>query len=312
MLDIITPIYNSNYLSYLLQSIASSKYIQKINVILVNDGDNCDYSTIINSFNILNINYLSYQKNQGPGIARQYGIDNSVSPFITFIDSDDIFLSSGLDIIIETIQNYPNKYLYLFDFIENNTICSKIDNFGTIGQVYSRDFLKYYNIKFPTEEPYYLEDYGFNSACMYILKYYNLQDRIYHIAKPLAKNPGRANSLTRKNIDEFIHKNWARGSAWNTKYAIDVALQNGVSEEFLFYDVSKIMSEQYWFYCSTHPSYKEAVLEGCKYYYNNCYKKFQIKFDVDLALEFWNNNYAKKIKTASNFLQFLKDLETTG
>lgn len=311
MLDIITPIYNSNYLSYLLQSIASSKYIQKINVILVNDGDNCDYSTIINSFNILNINYLSYQKNHGPGIARQYGVDNSASPFITFIDSDDIFLSNGLDIIIETIQNYPNKYLYLFDFIENDTICSKIDNFGTIGQVYSRDFLKYYNIKFPTEEPYYLEDYGFNSACMYILKYYNLQDRIYHIVKPLAKNPGRENSLTRKNIDEFIYKNWARGSAWNTKYAIDVALQNGVSEEFLFYDVSKIMSEQYWFYCSTYPSYKEAVLEGCKYYYNNCYKKFQIKFGIDLALKFWNNNYVKKIKTSSNFLQFLKDLETT-
>ena len=178
ILDIITPIYKSNYLFNLLHSISSSKYISDINIILVNDGDNQDYSQILDQFKNLQINYLSYQNNQGPGIARQYGIDNSSSPFITFIDSDDIFLSEGIDVIIETIQNYPNKYLYLFDFIENNIVCSKIDHYGTMGQVYNRDFLNLYNLRFPTEQPYYLEDYGFNTACMYILKYYNYNDYI--------------------------------------------------------------------------------------------------------------------------------------
>lgn len=313
-LDIITPIYNSDYLFSLLQSITSTKYIQNLNIILVNDGDNRNYSSIINQFKNLNIIYLSYEKNQGPGIARQYGLDNSRAPFITFIDSDDIFLPNGLNTIIETIQKYPDKYLYLFDFIENDVYCSKIDHYGTMGQIYARKFLNKYNIKFPTKQPYYLEDYGFNLASMYILKYYQQENKIYHIINSLTKNVGPANSLTRKNYDEFIYKNWARGSAWNTTYAINFALKNGVSYKFLLDDASKIMSEQYWFYCNTnqfHPQYLTSVLEGCKYYYNNCYKQFQNIFGIDCAIKWWNDNYKLKIDKnfPTNFIQFLNKME---
>ncbi len=308
-LDIIIPIYKSKYLFNLLQSIASSKYIADINIILVNDGDKQDYSQIINSFNNLHISYLSYENNQGPGIARQYGLDNSFSSFITFIDSDDIFLPNGLNTIIEAIELYSDKYLYLFDFIENNIICSKIDHYGTMGQVYARKFLQQYNICFSTEQPYYLEDYGFNTACMYILKYYNYNDKIYHITKPLAKNVGPSDSLTRKNHQEFIHKNWALGAAYNTVHAINIALQNGVSKETLLFDVSKIMSEQFWFYCSTLPNFRDIVLNGCKYYYNNCYKKFEEQFGNHQAQELWNNNYAQKVKNSSIKMDFSHFLE---
>ena len=311
-LDIIIPIYNSKHLSGLLQSIASSKCIQYLNIILVNDGDNKDYSAVLNQFQNLKITYLHYQNNQGPGIARQYGIDHSTSPFITFIDSDDIFLPNGLEIVIKTIQENPNKYLYLFDFIENNVACSKIYHFGTMGQVYAREFLNLYNLKFPTKQPYYLEDYGFNSACMYILKYYYQDDKIYHITNLVAKNIGPTDSLTRKNYNEFVYKNWPLGSAYNTEYAINTALQHGVSKEFLLFDASKIMSEQCWFYystCTKRPEYQKAVLEGCKYYYNNCYKQFYDNFDVNLALELWNNTYKSKISKKIDFLQFLQNLE---
>ena len=149
---------------------------------------------------------------------------------------------------------------------------------------------------------------------MYILKYYYNNDKIFHITTPLTKNVGPSDSLTRKNYNEFIYKNWPRGAAWNTEYAINFALQNGVSEDFLLFDASKIMSEQFWFYCSaslSHIEYLKEVLEGCKYYYNNCYKQFQNIFGIDCAIKWWDNNYKLKINKnfPTNFTQFLKELE---
>lgn len=314
-LDIIIPVYKSKYLSNLLQSIASSKYRSKINVIIVNDGDGNDYSQIISWFTSLSITYLSYKNNAGPGVARQYGLDNSSSPYVTFIDSDDKFLTNGLNTIIETIQDYPDKYLYLFDFIENNIVCSKIDHYGTMGQVYARNFLTSYNIQFSTEQSYYLEDYGFNLAAMLILKYYKYEDKIYHINTPLSQNMGPSDSLTRKNHREFIHKNWAIGAAYNTVHAINIALQNGVSKDFLLFDASKIMSEQFYFYCIADTEFQDAVLNGSKYYYDNCYKRFQDKFGTNVAQELWINNYAPKIKDSSikmDFLHFLELCEVKG
>ena len=176
-------------------------------------------------------------------------------------------------------------YLYLFDFIENNIFCSKIDHYGTMGQVYAREFLNQYNIRFSTEQSYYLEDYGFNLAAMLILKYYNYNNKIYHIAQALAKNVGPSDSLTRKNHNEFIHKNWALGAAY------------------------KIMSEQFWFYCTTFSDYRDNVLKGCKYYYNNCYKRFYDKFGINMAQELWNNNYAQKAKNSSIKMDLLHFLE---
>ena len=60
-LDIITPLYKSKYLSRLLSSISSSKYVNDINVILINDGDGTSYSQI-DQFPILSITYLSYEQ----------------------------------------------------------------------------------------------------------------------------------------------------------------------------------------------------------------------------------------------------------
>lgn len=315
LLDIITPLYHSMQLSRLLQSITSSKYLQDINLVLISDGDNYDYSPVLDAFPQLNICFLSYTTNGGPGIARQYGLDNSFAPFVTFIDSDDIFLSKGVDTIVETIQQHPNNYLYLFKFIENEQVCSKEYNYGTMGQIYAREFLDKYNIRFPSEEPYYLEDYGFNLACRYIMQYF-AKDKIFQMNAICSKTVGHSDSITHKSYNEFIYKNWARGSAWNSSYAIMTALECGVPKEQLLFDASKFMAEQYWFYCIAYipfPGYRHAIMEGCIYYYNHCYKYFREQFGDKMAMELWNNDYAPKIKNTTiklDFFQFLERCKT--
>lgn len=72
MLDIIIPAYNSHkYISNALYSITSQIFDGNINVYIVNDCSDSDYSEIINKFsNVLNIKELKMKKNVGPGAAR--------------------------------------------------------------------------------------------------------------------------------------------------------------------------------------------------------------------------------------------------
>lgn len=93
-IDIIVPTYHAEKT---LDRVMASIYIQTIrnelNVCVVNDSDGIDYSPILAKWD-LNITYLTTPKNGGAGVARQFGIDNSDSEYIMFIDSDDCLASA--------------------------------------------------------------------------------------------------------------------------------------------------------------------------------------------------------------------------
>ena len=79
MIDIIIPCFNpTNNLLYTLNSIYQQSY-SHFNVILVDDKstNNYDYENIKKIYDNLYVYYLD--ENQGPGIARNYGILKSTS-----------------------------------------------------------------------------------------------------------------------------------------------------------------------------------------------------------------------------------------
>ena len=92
-LCIIIPAYNClDTIEKTLKSISIQDLSVEYEVVLVNDCSDYDYSTIINNYsNKINIREIKTKKNIGPGAARQFGIDNSSSKYITFIDGDDCF-----------------------------------------------------------------------------------------------------------------------------------------------------------------------------------------------------------------------------
>lgn len=56
--------------------------------------------------------------NGGPGKARQYGIDNTTEPFITFIDSDDLFNSlSALYTLYSNFEDDPGIVVVISSFL---------------------------------------------------------------------------------------------------------------------------------------------------------------------------------------------------
>jgi glycosyltransferase involved in cell wall biosynthesis len=114
MLSIIIPIYNSEkYLQKCLDSILSQTN-KNFEVILIDDGCIDDSATICKRYCSNNSNFkYFYQKNGGPGAARNKGLRYSKGELISFIDPDD-FVSSNY---VETILRNMNSDLLFFSSI---------------------------------------------------------------------------------------------------------------------------------------------------------------------------------------------------
>ena len=105
LVSIIVPIYNvETYLRQCLESILGQSY-SNIELILVNDGSTDRSETIIQSFLETNqrIKYI-FQKNSGPSIARNKGIDEASGEFICFIDADDSVPNNYIQLLVEKIS----------------------------------------------------------------------------------------------------------------------------------------------------------------------------------------------------------------
>ena len=77
MIDIIIPLYNSKTIWYTLASIAYQTDTD-VTVTVVDDcsSKEYDYSKMIEFYQqFLNLQYIRLEKNSGPGVARQKGIE---------------------------------------------------------------------------------------------------------------------------------------------------------------------------------------------------------------------------------------------
>lgn len=108
MIDIIIPAYNAHKtISKALLSICMQTVNDKINVYIIDDCSDHDYKDIINKFKD-RINIIEYKldKNSGPGVARQYGLDHSNGEYIYFLDADDMFIDIySLETLLKNIKN---------------------------------------------------------------------------------------------------------------------------------------------------------------------------------------------------------------
>ena len=110
MIDVIIPTYEAHdFLAIGLHSLASQTFASKLHVYIVDDCSSRGYEEIVKPFRRnLKITILKTPYNSGPGFARQYGIDHSDSPYITFMDADDVFY------YVRAIQD-------LYEVMENNS-----------------------------------------------------------------------------------------------------------------------------------------------------------------------------------------------
>ena len=94
--SVIVPVYNSaRYLPEALASVLMQKDIPEIEVICIDDGSTDDSAAILDFWEKRDSRLkIIHQKNQGPGVARNAGLDIARGEYICFLDADDR-LSSG-------------------------------------------------------------------------------------------------------------------------------------------------------------------------------------------------------------------------
>lgn len=175
MIDVIIPAYNSHdTIIRTLSSIAMQLNRKDLKVTIVNDGGK-SYEDIINIFlPILDVKEIGYKENRGPGYARQYGIDNTVEDFITFIDADDTFYEAcSLGMLQKPLLDTNAKFI-ISPFIQigkevGQQAPMNANLVWIFGHIYRRSFLKQHNIRFtPTRSN---EDVGFNTMCNLIARH---------------------------------------------------------------------------------------------------------------------------------------------
>ncbi len=204
--DIILPNYNSfDYINETIKSIINQTY-KNWKLILVDDCSNKKTIKSLKKFSKnKRIKIYWLKKNHGAGYCRNYAIKKSKSPYIAFIDSDDLWMKDKLETQLRFMENNnysftytsyetfgeknrfvrpPKEYNYK-KFIHNTSIC-------TSTMLIKRDILN--QAKFTDTK--ICEDYFFKCE---ILKNYNA----YCLDDYLTKYRIRSDSLQSSSFKNF-------------------------------------------------------------------------------------------------------------
>ena len=172
MIDIIIPAYNcSSTLSRALASLQSQTN-QNFHVTLVDDYSTEDLMPIIQEYQKkLNLTYVRKEINEGPGLARQTGIDQSSGDYLAFLDADDVLMPYAVETWSYMSSCNPDidvfhSYFYEQSYVDRNpALLLHKEGFTWMhGKLYKASFLKKYGIHFHPELRH-MEDSYFNSIC---------------------------------------------------------------------------------------------------------------------------------------------------
>ena len=145
IIDVIIPVYNvESYVSECIDSILNQTF-NNYRIILVDDGstDNsgeiCDkYSEQFEKITVI------HQENQGLSGARNTGLNNSLSEYIMFIDSDDWIEYKTLEILYNAIIEEHSDIV----------CCKTIYEYGIIPTSVDLDFGKYCTYSYNQKEAF--------------------------------------------------------------------------------------------------------------------------------------------------------------
>tara|TARA_B100000886_G_C20421682_1_gene491899 strand:+ start:2507 stop:3262 length:756 start_codon:yes stop_codon:yes gene_type:complete len=205
-IDIILPNFNSSgYIKETIKSIIDQTF-KNWKLIIVDDCSDKKTRTLLKKFSKnRRIKIYWLKKNKGAGYCRNYAIKKSKSPYLAFIDSDDIWKKDKLETQLRFMEN--NNYLFTYTnyetfgkkikfispakeydfkkFVNDTSIC-------TSTMIIKRNILK--NVEFINSE--ICEDYFFKCKILKICNAYCLEDY-------LTKYRIRKNSLQSSSLKNF-------------------------------------------------------------------------------------------------------------
>lgn len=290
-IDIIIPAYNAHdTLPRTLASILSQVIVDDLTVTIVDDAStNGGYSEIIEKFSpFMDIKEIKLDKNGGPGVARQCGIDNTNNPLFTFIDADDTF--SGAFALKELRRQLEENEIYhtcVGTFVEENQenvyLSHPNDFVWVFGKLYKRSFIEKYNIHF--NETRANEDNGFNTLIRLCSNDY---EQIKFIPDVVYYWHMRPDSITRINNNEYSYNQSFVGYVDNMIYAIQEAKKRSPFNGYIDLWTVQTLCNLYEYYIETEardPRFSDQNLECCRKFYWEAYKGIEDKITEQILAE---------------------------
>lgn len=280
-LSIIIPAYNAREtICDTLDSIKIQKLSITFEVIIVNDCSDYNYSGIVSRYReYFDIKEIITSENLGPGGSRQYGIDNSISDYIVFIDSDDVFYDAYSIAKMYNEITKINADILISNFIsqvEERKIIKKANAAWLHGKMYKRSFLTKNNIKFNNTRAN--EDNGFNRLILLLKPNYIIFDEIVYVYRE------NLNSITRRDNRSYCFTG-LEGYCYNMNWAMDEALLRMPVERDVAALALDVLLSLYVYYLAMEREYDidKILLWGKpikqKYY------KYRIFLEYDYNLE---------------------------
>ena len=187
MIDIIIPAYNAHKtLKKTLFTVATQDNVKDLKVYIVNDCSKKNYKEEVKMFkNLMFIKEIELPVNSGPGKARQFGLDNTDSEYILFLDADDLLYSNDTCLkLLNAIEGYDMSKGNIEEYKENGEVfVNCFDEYSLHGKLYRRSIIDKYNIQFDpfrSKEANAHEDNSFNNLYELCCEKINIIDDIVY------------------------------------------------------------------------------------------------------------------------------------
>lgn len=292
-IDVIVPCYKAHEkLPRLLGSLISQVIVDDLDVTLVNDADEKNYSQIVKQFSpFISIKEVKMEVNGGPGVARQFGYDNSSNELVTFIDADDTLSGAfALKILRDKMFEEQHNVICIGSFLEEQPetyLNHEGDTIWMFGKLYKRSFLDKYKIRF--NETRANEDNGFNMLCKLLC---NEQEQIKFIKDIIYYWHSNPNSITRINDCQYSYDQSFVGYTENMIWALQEAEKRNPFNGNILYQKVTIMLNLYEYYIETvarDSRFIEQNWNCCKDFYNKIYREVKDKIPEDVFIQVYND-----------------------
>ena len=257
LITIVTPFYNAKSLLkahiYNIQSLIKHPSVE---IIYVDDGsdDNGFKYLKEKTDNLHNIKILRFNKNNGPGIARNIGIKKAKGNFILFLDIDDRLFLTGFNKLLQHIKKNLNCDLFFFDYVKKSkkaqiNLSKKKFNKNNLIKLFLRTELDMcpnfylYKKQFLLKNKIFFQK-GFYEDILFVLKVFiNIKKKKHLNEKVYKKNFNKrsiTNTFSDKHIKDFIQSSFSKNDLFykniynKFKYIYKSDLQYGLRGDYLF------------------------------------------------------------------------------
>lgn len=327
------PAYHAqDHICNAISSIKIQTLIDDVSIIIAKDDPKDNYEFVKERYPELDISIVDCEINTGPGLARQRALDACKTPWITFIDADDIFLSPfSLENLYNSIETNCIEVMGIFlqEVNDNpNLRAVRIENKThpwVFGRLYNVNFLRVNNIRF--SELRAMEDGEFNSKINLITEGTGLFIKQINAEVYLWK-VGSEHSITRIGVENGIPQyNFdlcAVGAVTAAINAVNFAREiNPFNGNITKYIVETMLNCYFTFIeCLVkRPVFAEQCFFNAKNFYHACYKEIESQISKKILTDLYTSSLITKAQdlvgiipeiTLFDFLETVKNSEFKG